>query len=43
MDMLGLRFLVVEDHGFQRWMAANLLEGLGAQYVSEGRWMRPSS
>ncbi len=33
MDMLGLRFLVVEDHGFQRWMTANLLEGLGAQYV----------
>src|SRR5712664_2918612 len=33
MEILDLRFLVVEDHGFQRWMVANLLEGLGAQYV----------
>ena len=28
-----LRFLVVEDHGFQRWIVANQLEGLGARYV----------
>ena len=40
MDINDLRFLVVEDHGFQRWMAANLLESLGAKYVfsaSDGR------
>jgi CheY-like chemotaxis protein len=29
----GLRFLVVEDHGFQRWLVANMLEGLGAECV----------
>jgi EAL domain-containing protein (putative c-di-GMP-specific phosphodiesterase class I)/CheY-like chemotaxis protein len=28
-----LRFLVVEDHGFQRWVLGNMLEFLGAQYV----------
>jgi EAL domain-containing protein (putative c-di-GMP-specific phosphodiesterase class I)/FixJ family two-component response regulator len=28
-----LHFLVVEDHGFQRWIVANMLEGLGARYV----------
>jgi EAL domain-containing protein (putative c-di-GMP-specific phosphodiesterase class I)/FixJ family two-component response regulator len=28
-----LRFLVVEDHGFQRWALANLLSGLGAKQV----------
>src|ERR1700687_1865541 len=33
MEILDLRFLVVEDHGFQRWIVANLLEGLGAHYV----------
>jgi EAL domain-containing protein (putative c-di-GMP-specific phosphodiesterase class I) len=36
----GIRFLVVEDHGFQRWLIGNLLEGLGAKAVyaaSEGR------
>jgi EAL domain-containing protein (putative c-di-GMP-specific phosphodiesterase class I)/CheY-like chemotaxis protein len=33
MESLDLRFLVVEDHGFQRWMVANLLETMGAQYV----------
>lgn len=36
----GLRFLVVEDHGFQRWLIGNLLEGLGARSVhaaSDGR------
>jgi EAL domain-containing protein (putative c-di-GMP-specific phosphodiesterase class I) len=29
----ALRFLVVEDHGFQRWAMGNILEGLGAKYV----------
>ena len=33
MDIGELRFLVVEDHGFQRWIVANMLEGLGARYV----------
>jgi len=33
METLDLRFLVVEDHGFQRWLVANQLETLGAQYV----------
>lgn len=33
MEIIKLRFLVVEDHGFQRWIVANLLEGLGAQFV----------
>jgi EAL domain-containing protein (putative c-di-GMP-specific phosphodiesterase class I)/CheY-like chemotaxis protein len=33
MDISGLRFLVVEDHGFQRWALGNMLEGLGARYV----------
>ena len=33
METLDLRFLVVEDHGFQRWLVANQLEALGAQYV----------
>src|SRR5262249_941317 len=28
-----LRFLVVEDQGFQRWVAANVLTGLGAKGV----------
>ncbi len=28
-----LRFLVVEDQGFQRWVAANMLSGLGARFV----------
>lgn len=32
-DISELRFLVVEDHGFQRWMMCNVLEGLGARYV----------
>ncbi|MEP7070437.1 MAG: EAL domain-containing response regulator [Usitatibacter sp.] len=32
-DIAALRFLVVEDHGFQRWMACNLLQGLGATAV----------
>ena len=29
----GLTYLVVEDQGFQRWLIANLLEGLGAKAV----------
>jgi EAL domain-containing protein (putative c-di-GMP-specific phosphodiesterase class I) len=33
MELHEVRFLVVEDHGFQRWIVASLLEGLGAQYV----------
>ena len=28
-----LRFLVVEDQGFQRWVAANVLTGLGAKDI----------
>lgn len=32
-ESLDLRFLVVEDQGFQRWLVANQLESLGAQYV----------
>lgn len=33
MNVSGLRFLVVEDHGFQRWMTANLVVGFGAEQV----------
>ncbi|HET7729430.1 MAG TPA: EAL domain-containing response regulator [Usitatibacter sp.] len=33
MDISALRFLVVEDHSFQRWALGNMLEGLGARYV----------
>ena len=33
MDIAKLRFLVVEDHSFQRWMTGNLLEQLGATSV----------
>ena len=33
LDISGLRFLVVEDQGFQRWAVAHLLEGMGAQAV----------
>jgi EAL domain-containing protein (putative c-di-GMP-specific phosphodiesterase class I) len=32
-DVAQLRFLVVEDHGFQRWLIVNLLEELGARSV----------
>jgi EAL domain-containing protein (putative c-di-GMP-specific phosphodiesterase class I) len=32
-DVSELRFLVVEDHGFQRWVMGNLLQTLGAKYV----------
>ncbi len=33
MEITDLRFLVVEDQGFQRWIVANILVGLGAQLV----------
>jgi EAL domain-containing protein (putative c-di-GMP-specific phosphodiesterase class I)/FixJ family two-component response regulator len=33
MNIAELRFVVVEDHGFQRWVAANILEGMGATQV----------
>lgn len=29
----GLRYLVVEDHGFQRWVVGSMLEGIGARKV----------
>ena len=29
----ALRFLIVEDHGFQRWMLENALRGLGATRI----------
>src|ERR1700694_3225038 len=32
-DVTELRFLVVEDHGFQRWVLGNLLATLGAKHV----------
>ncbi|MEP7068160.1 MAG: EAL domain-containing response regulator [Usitatibacter sp.] len=32
-DISGLRFLVVEDHGFQRWALSRLLTELGAKHV----------
>lgn len=33
MNIADLRFLVVEDQGFQRWVAGHILEGLGAKYI----------
>jgi EAL domain-containing protein (putative c-di-GMP-specific phosphodiesterase class I)/FixJ family two-component response regulator len=33
MEIGELRFLVVEDHGFQRWVMGNLLSNLGARHV----------
>ncbi|HSS27141.1 MAG TPA: EAL domain-containing response regulator [Usitatibacter sp.] len=33
MPIETLRFLVVEDHGFQRWVTGNILEKLGAAQV----------
>ena len=33
MNIEALRFLVVEDHGFQRWVMVHLLEGMGARAV----------
>src|SRR5258706_8994631 len=32
-DIAELRFLVVEDHGFQRWMLDNMLATMGAKHV----------
>ena len=32
-EISQLRFLVVEDHGFQRWALGNMLQGLGARHV----------
>jgi EAL domain-containing protein (putative c-di-GMP-specific phosphodiesterase class I)/FixJ family two-component response regulator len=33
MRIADMRFVVVEDQGFQRWLAANLLRELGAEFV----------
>ncbi len=33
MDMQNFRFLIVEDHGFQRWELGKLMEDLGAKHV----------
>jgi EAL domain-containing protein (putative c-di-GMP-specific phosphodiesterase class I) len=33
MDITALRFLVVEDQGFQRWMLQRMLQDLGAEHV----------
>jgi EAL domain-containing protein (putative c-di-GMP-specific phosphodiesterase class I)/AmiR/NasT family two-component response regulator len=33
MEIARLRFLVVEDQGFQRWLVGNLLQDLGAKAV----------
>ncbi len=30
MDLSGMSFLIVEDHGFQRWLLENMLRSLGA-------------
>ncbi|MEP7154254.1 MAG: EAL domain-containing response regulator [Betaproteobacteria bacterium] len=30
-----LRFLIVEDHGFQRWAIRQILEGLGARFIAD--------
>ena len=35
MQIADLRFLVVEDHGFQRWATCQILENLGARFVLE--------
>jgi EAL domain-containing protein (putative c-di-GMP-specific phosphodiesterase class I) len=32
-EIADIRFLVVEDHGFQRWVTGNMLEGMGAKHV----------
>src|SRR5438034_1139493 len=29
----AMRFLIVEDHGFQRWAVGRILEGMGAAHV----------
>ena len=39
-DIASLRFLVVEDHGFQRWALGNVLQEMGALHIlpaSDGR------
>src|SRR5258706_7279920 len=41
-DIAGLRFLVVEEQGFQRGLIANLLEGMGAKSVSRVGDGRPA-
>ena len=33
MDIAALRFLVVEDQGFQRWVLQRMLQDLGAEHV----------
>lgn len=33
LDISGLRFLVVEDQGFQRWAVTHLLESMGARTI----------
>jgi EAL domain-containing protein (putative c-di-GMP-specific phosphodiesterase class I)/AmiR/NasT family two-component response regulator len=33
MNIGELRFLVVEDHGFQRWVTGDMLRGLGAKHI----------
>src|SRR4051812_8572864 len=33
MNIAQIRFLVVEDHGFQRWVAEGALKALGAELV----------
>jgi EAL domain-containing protein (putative c-di-GMP-specific phosphodiesterase class I) len=33
MRIADLRFVVVEDQGFQRWLAGNLLRELGAEFI----------
>jgi len=35
MRIADLRFLIVEDHGFQRWATRQILENLGARFVVE--------
>ena len=32
-NIAELRFLVVEDHGFQRWVTGNVLEAMGAKHI----------
>jgi EAL domain-containing protein (putative c-di-GMP-specific phosphodiesterase class I) len=32
-DLAPIRFLIVEDHGYQRWLTANILEQLGAARI----------
>jgi hypothetical protein len=43
LNIAELRFLVVEDQGFQLWVVRNLLEGLGAKYVFAAADGRPPS